>query len=393
VSGRPRITPALVVLAIGLPFGGWRIATALYGTASGYPRATLLAITLFGLYAVPFLLFIGAIDFLEREPKPLLATAFAWGVAVIVAAVPANAALDGLLGKATSPAFAAEWGPALVAPVVEEPLKLLGVVMIVLVAPTQINSVVDGFVYGAVVGLGFQVIEDIGYAVSAVTAAGQGDRIDPVLGTFVLRGFVAGLWSHTLFTALAGAGVAYAVVRHGQRPAGTRYAVVALGLLGAMLCHLVWNSPLVTDGLPALAEVLTKGAVALGLILWLVRAAGAAEGGYYAGLLAALADGRIAGPAEVLALRTARGRAAARRAARARAGRSGERAVGRLQRAQARLAVEISRHGADGYPDSCALREAYRQVVVARHHLIAAGMGLGHRPPWLSRVPLSPRGR
>ena len=50
-------------------------------------------------------------------------------------------------------------------------LKTLGVVIIVLVARRQINSVVDGAVYGAFVGLGFQVVEDFIYAVNAV-----GDR-------------------------------------------------------------------------------------------------------------------------------------------------------------------------------------------------------------------------
>ena len=384
-TGRPWLTPAFGVLAVGLPLGAWRIADALYGAFGVYPRATALAVGLFALYAVPFLLFIASIDFLEREPPALVAAAFAWGVVVINAAVPGNAALDALLGKLTSPAFAATWGPALVAPVVEEPLKLLGVVMIVLVARFQINSVVDGMVYGAVVGLGFQIMENIGYAVSAVAAAGGGDRIDPVLATFVLRGFVAGLWSHTVFTALAGAGVAYAVVRHGRRGPAVRMAVVALCLAGAVLCHFIWNSPVVTDGLPAVAELVAKGVPALVLVLGLARTAGAAEADYYAGILAALADPWIASPAEVSALRTARGRRTAVRAAKARAGRPGERATARLHRVQACLAVEISRHGAAGLPGTPAagsgrsrvtpsLGAAYARVVMARQELIGAGL-------------------
>ena len=56
-----------------------------------------------------------------------------------------------------------------------------------------------------------------------------------MLGVFVARGFLAGPWSHTLFTALAGAGVGYVVVRRERRRA-VRYAV-------ATLC-------LATEGLP-----------------------------------------------------------------------------------------------------------------------------------------------
>ena len=86
---------------------------------------------------------------------------------------------------------------------------LVVLVMIALLAGSQINSVLDGFVYGALAGLGFQVVENIVFALNAVDLAGAGDRGGPVVATFLLRGFLGGLWSHTLFTALAGAGVAY----------------------------------------------------------------------------------------------------------------------------------------------------------------------------------------
>ena len=47
-------------------------------------------------------------------------------------------------------------------------------ILIVLIARAQVNSVLDGMVYGALVGLGFQVVEDIVYAVNAVAVAGTG---------------------------------------------------------------------------------------------------------------------------------------------------------------------------------------------------------------------------
>ena len=114
---------------------------------------------------------------------------------------------------------------------------------IVLIARAQVNSVLDGVVYGALVGLGFQIVEDIVFALGAVALAGQGDHVEPVITTFLLRGFLAGVWSHTLFGALAGAGIGYLVVRadRSRRPGS---ASRMLAVLGAWASHVLWNSPL-----------------------------------------------------------------------------------------------------------------------------------------------------
>ena len=60
------------------------------------------------------------------------------------------------MAKLGSPALAAQWGQAVSGAAVEELVKVAGVVSIALVAPGHINGMVDGFVYGALVGLGFQ---------------------------------------------------------------------------------------------------------------------------------------------------------------------------------------------------------------------------------------------
>jgi protease PrsW len=360
--------PACWLLVALLVIGAWRLGVLLRPAVSAYPVATALAIVLFALYAVPFMLFIQHLDYFEREPPVLLAAVFAWGALVaMAAAVPGNAALDSLAAKLASPAFAAAWGPALAAPIVEEPLKLLGVIMIALLAREQINSVMDGFVYGAVAGLGFQVMEDVLYAANAVARAGLGDSPGPVLMTLFARGFVAGLWSHTMFSALAGAGVGYAAVCR-ERSRLARLGFVAVCLLGAMLCHGLWNSPLLADGLRLgppgiLLELLVKGIPAFVVILALVRSAGHREATYYGRVLADLNDERIATPAEIEALATPAGRVAARRVP---TGRQGSVAVARLQRAQAQLAVELSRGGT---VESGAARRWYHEVLHSRGKL------------------------
>jgi RsiW-degrading membrane proteinase PrsW (M82 family) len=317
---------------------------------SAYPKATLTAVLLFALLAVPFWLLVSELDFLEREPIELLIVAFAWGAVVATAvSIPAGAALEDLIAKLGSPTLAADWGAALAGPTVEETAKTLGVVAIMLIARSQINSVLDGVVYGAMVGLGFQIAEDIVFAVGAVALAGQGDHVQPVIATFLLRGFLSGVWSHTLFSALAGAGIGYLAVRR-DRGRVHRAGVAALALLGAWGSHVLWNSPLFADGLgngalALLAVLLLKGLPPLLLILLLVRRVHDREANYYVGQLATLGDPELITEGELTVLGSGARRAAARRHAGTKAGRRATAAVRRLQRAQARLAVELSRTG------------------------------------------------
>ncbi len=358
--------PAFWLLVTLLGIGGWQIGSMLGTGLSAYPVATLLACVLFGLYAVPFVLVVRSLDYFEREPPLLLLAAFGWGGLVATAvAVRADAAAHDLLAKLVSARFAVSWGPAMTGPSVEEIVKVLGVVVIVLVAGTEINSVVDGFVYGAFVGLGFQVLEDVMYAVNAVALAGRGDRVGPVIAVFLLRGFLGGLWSHTLFSALAGAGVAYAVLHRTVRGAGW----CAAALLGAWSFHAVWNSPWLADGFGygvpgVLAALVLKGGPALVVILLLVHSAGRREAGYY--LRKLVGDPRVATERELAALATGGTRLAARRFAYARGGRRLARCVRKLQRAQARLALDVSR----GLPQAA---EHRAEVLELRRWLEAYG--------------------
>ena len=339
------LLPAFWVVLVLTALGAVRVGLFVKASFAAYPVATLTAIVLFALYAVPFWFFVAALDYLEREPPLLLATAFAWGGLVATSiSIRGNAAVHNLLAKVTSPGLAADWGSALAGPTVEEIAKALGILAIVLVARAQVNSVLDGVVYGSLVGLGFQVVEDVIYAVNAVAIAGRGDQVTPVVATFLLRGFLAGLWSHTLFGALAGAGIGYLAVRT-DRSWFSRIGVAVLSVLGAMVIHFVWNSPLLTlgGGAGIFVDLFWKGVPPLLLILLLVRGVRHREADYYIAQLASLGDRRIATADELRILAHGHLRASARRYAHGRAGVRGRRAVRRLQHAQARLAVELSR--------------------------------------------------
>ncbi|BBH65588.1 hypothetical protein ACTI_22730 [Actinoplanes sp. OR16] len=353
-----------VVLALLLA-GGLRIAQIAGRFFGAYPLATFTAIGLFALLAVPFWLFVSELDFLEREPPSLRVLAFAWGgLVATTVSISGSSALENLIAKLGSTRLAADWGAALAGPTVEEIAKTLGVVAIVLIARAQVNSVLDGVVYGALVGLGFQIVEDVVFAIGAVALAGQGDQIQPVVTTFLVRGFLAGVWSHTLFGALAGAGIGYLVVNP-DRTRRHRIGMAGLALFGAWASHVLWNSPLFRDGLgngalALLAVLVFKGLPPLLLILWLVRRAHDREAAYYVAKLATLRDPTLITDQELRVLGSGSRRAAARRHAATQAGRRARATVRRLQRAQARLAVDLSRDsgsGESGAPETTAVSE------------------------------------
>ncbi|HEX6873691.1 MAG TPA: PrsW family intramembrane metalloprotease [Micromonosporaceae bacterium] len=376
---RPYLLPAFWVLVVLIAAGSWRVAQILRQAFGSYPVASTAAVLLFAAYAVPFLVLLRVIDFLAQQPPVLLGVAFAWGGLVATsAAISGSTAMQDVLAKRRSPQFAADWGPALVGAGIEELLKALGVVALALAARVYVRSLMDGFVFGAVVGLGFQVVENVIVAVNAVAVQAGADRVGPVVSTFLLRGFLAGLWSHALFTALAGAGVAYLLVRteHGW----ARRAFGGAALIGAAWgFHLLWNSPLLADGfgfgvVGALTVLLIKGVPVLLVGLTLFLTAEQRQADYYAGLLARLGDRQVATAAEIDALVSPRRRLAARRQARLRLGRSGARAMRQLQRAQAQVAVALARD------PGAAVTRGRRRVLASRHQLMALSLANQVRP-------------
>jgi hypothetical protein len=95
--------------------GGLRIGLILNRSFANYPLAATVAVVLFVLYAVPFVILLRAIDYLEREPIVLQAVAVAWGGLVATsAAISASSAMVDVLAKSVSPEYATQWGPAVV---------------------------------------------------------------------------------------------------------------------------------------------------------------------------------------------------------------------------------------------------------------------------------------
>ncbi|SNT57913.1 Membrane proteinase PrsW, cleaves anti-sigma factor RsiW, M82 family [Asanoa hainanensis] len=340
---------------VALTIAGIVILGIAFGPAiAESPGAFVLAAVLFAIHGAVFVTIIRAVDWLEPEPRWLFAAALIWGGFVASAnALRANTALESILVKITSLGFVRDWAAAIEGPTDEEILKTLGIVMIVLLARRQINSVLDGVVYGAFVGLGFQEIENITYSLNAVAAAGD-DSVAAVLQVFLVRGLLAGLWSHTVYSAIAGAGVAYAVL-HRERSWFNRIGVALGALALAWLMHFLWNSPAaasLTDyagSYGTLLVLLIKGLLILGTFLVLLHFFRKDEYEGVAGPLESLHNPWIATHNEIVALRGWRSRGRARWNAYVYGGLRAYGRVRQLQRAQADLAVEMRDNGPAGF--------------------------------------------
>ena len=94
-------------------------------------------------------------------------------------AANADDAILGLYANTFGQAWALDWGAALSAMFTEEWAKGFGLLLLIGLAPRQVRTAFDGFILGAFIGLGFQIIEDIPYVLTSAGSefgANQGGR-------------------------------------------------------------------------------------------------------------------------------------------------------------------------------------------------------------------------
>ena len=153
--------PAFWVFAAFLVYGMVRMVGALVQLSSVSRSGWALSWLLLALYAAPLFLLIYFLDLYEREPLSVALAAFLWGAFAATALALDAGGWDQVLAQVAGADFAARWAPALTAPVIEEFLKGAGIVLLYLIVRDEIDDVMDGFVYGALCGLGFAVVEDV----------------------------------------------------------------------------------------------------------------------------------------------------------------------------------------------------------------------------------------
>ncbi len=211
--------------------------------------------------------------------------AFVWGAAVATFLASRTndlllASMPGLVG-----AERARWlTPALLAPLVEETAKATGLVLLVMAG--RLHDLRQGLVYGALLGLGFTMTENLGYLTIAVLQGGDAGLARSVYTRAVLAGV-----NHAVFTATLGAAVGWA------RQRGSA-AIVLAGFALAVAQHALWNvlaSHAISDTLcnaprPDAPCALAPDALGLWVVIPLVVAAALGPG--LAGLAVAAARAR-----------------------------------------------------------------------------------------------------
>ena len=184
-----------------------------------------------------YVLFVWWLDHYEKEPLWLLALAFLWGAipAAIVSVIlellfdiPIQAVGgEGLISSLVSVSVGA--------PLIEESAKGIALIGLVLVFIRELDDVLDGIIYGAMIGFGFAMTENlVGYFIPILDAEG----ISAGLSNIFLRTTVFG-FNHAFWTGITGAAVGYARLSPDW---GRRLLVPVGGWALAVSLHAIHNA-------------------------------------------------------------------------------------------------------------------------------------------------------
>lgn len=157
--------------------------------------------------AVPAGLYVALIywvDHYEKEPAWLLAATFFWGaVPAILLAIILNVAGSLPFYLLAGPDVADAVGAIFIAPPVEETVKAIALLGVFLLLRHEVDGLLDGIIYGAMVGMGFAMVENVFYFMSVYGEAG----VEAWRTNIFFRAILFGL-NHSLFTSMTGLGLA-----------------------------------------------------------------------------------------------------------------------------------------------------------------------------------------
>ena len=184
-----------------------------------------------------FACFLYWLDRYEKEPKLLLGAAFVWGFVVAAGgAFIVNTVLGIGVYLFTGSGAATELTTgSLIAPLVEETLKGLAVLIVFLLFRKEFDSILDGMIYGGIVALGFAATENAFYIYDrGFSESGWEGFWFLVFVRVILVG-----WQHPFYTAFTGIGFA---VSRLSKNAFARFLAPLAGLGVAMFTHSFHNT-------------------------------------------------------------------------------------------------------------------------------------------------------
>ncbi|MCA9979958.1 MAG: PrsW family intramembrane metalloprotease [Anaerolineales bacterium] len=184
--------------------------------------------------AALYVAFIYFIDRYEREPLWLVGAVFVWGAvpSIILALI-----FNGVLGAPLYLLLGDELGDmataVFVAPLVEETAKGFALLLLFWFKRHEIDSPLDGIIYGAMVGLGFAMVENVFYFLDQYAVGG----VSAWQTNIFMRAVVFGL-NHAMYTAMIGLGLAVARLTTKR---WVRFAAPFVGWATAVMVHFLHN--------------------------------------------------------------------------------------------------------------------------------------------------------
>lgn len=329
-----------------------RISDAL----AAYTDALAVGTVIFLVYGLMLLWIIVRLDRYASVPTRARVLAIVWGgvVATYGMAASYNNALRGILTKLGDAEFAEAWTLVLGPGFSEEVTKGLVVVLMIGLSARLVRSAFDGFVLGALSGLGFQIFEDVVYSYQ-VAQSNFGEVQFSVINS-VFRSLY-GLTGHWMWSAIFGAGLVY-LIGTDTEPARRGRGLVLVA--APMLLHALWDSTGVFFGgsnLVLIANMILTTIV----FVWAYRQTVARERDWMRDLLAPeVATGVLTAVEAEAAAGLRRTRKAFVKSAHGRRARKGAR---HITEAACDLADEIARSGGD---DTARVDHARAEIVRLR---------------------------
>lgn len=347
------------------------------------PAALALSVSASAIPAAIYSLLVLRLDRYEREPWTAVLAAFGWGAvaSVLLALILELISGSVLLAAIGDRDAASVLTLAVGAPLIEETVKGIALLGLLWFFRGEFDDVLDGLVYGALIGLGFAMTENIVYLGSEYIDAGAKALGELFVARVIIDGF-----GHAVYTATTGAAVGWTRARYRQGVA--RYVVPVIGWSLAVLQHALWNGSLLAiggfygDRVSVLRVVLIQGplfTLPAVIVIWLIaRFSGNKELAIIKEQLALEVAGGVLTPREFQVLTSNELRRQALRDAGRYGGREGKRRQRRFFQAAAELAFRkyhLSRGEAPGRGQE-APEDAYRsELAVLRTQLAGRPAG------------------
>lgn len=253
--------PARILLVVGLLAGIPSLVHSLAHAATTSTAAYTVGVPFAALYILVGFLILRISPAWPGRPLWWLWAALAWGAGTSLLFVTlAGAGLSTLTRQLNMPMFSASLAGALP----EEIGKALGVLVIAL-ACRNINRPWHVLCVAVMVGLGFMVVENLGYGANGGLMHPESDAAG-VLKSWISRS-VAVVGIHSIYTAACGWGIGKALYTPG-RSRGWRIAMAILWFLVGFGLHFAWNSspesPVVN-----LVKLVVVALLSYGIFLWI----------------------------------------------------------------------------------------------------------------------------